>query len=479
MPFYPHLLRNVVMPLALWRRGESAQLCYQRQFERSQFLSADALRALQWQRLRDLLGHAYANCPFYRERFEQSGAHPGDLRSPEDLRRALPPLTKQDVQEHGARLLATNWPRADLIRNQTGGSTGQPIVFYLSRDRKCSRAAATVRHNRWAGWEVGDRAAVIWGAPADRPADNWRSRLRGALLREPLWLDTGALTEETMLGFLAALRQFEPGIIQAYARAAVLFARYLETCGLVPPRPRAIVTSAEVLEAEDRALLERVFGAPVFNRYGCREVSVIASECPAHSGLHVMAEGLYLEIETPDGPAEPGTMGAILVTDLLNRAMPLIRYRIGDLGAWAPGACSCGRSLPRLERVAGRVTDFLVGCAGQLVSGVFLATYVVAQRPSLGQVQIHQDRAGAVTYRVKPGPGFQADADGAYLRAATRRYLGEPADAALEIVAELPRAPSGKFQFSRSSVTPAFLGPRPRAAPAVLAPSWQRCPPTQ
>ena len=113
----------------------------------------------------------------------------------------------------------------------------------------------------------------------------------------------------------------------------MLFARFLRERGIRAYRPQSLVTSAEMLEEEDRRTLEEVFGCPVFNRYGCREVSVIASECPAHSGLHVNAECLLVEIETPSGPADPGEVGAILVTDLLNLAMPLIRYRIGDLGA--------------------------------------------------------------------------------------------------------------------------------------------------
>jgi phenylacetate-CoA ligase len=472
MPLYQRLVRDVFLPLSLWRAGEAAQLRYQREFESTQFLPAAELRQLQWRRLRALLSHAHAHCPFYRERFERAGLSPADFRGPEDLR-ALPVLEKLDLQQQGERLVARNWPRADLIRNQTGGSTGTPVTFYLSRDRKCSRAAATLRHNRWAGWEVGDKAAVLWGAPRDRPADNWRARLRARLLRDPLWLDTAALSEATLAQFHAALWRQRPRVIQAYARAAVLFARYLEAAGLRPYRPHSLVTSAEVLEDDDRALLERVFGCPVFNRYGCREVSVLASECPAHSGMHVMAEGLYLEIETPAGPAAPGQTGSILVTDLLNGAMPLIRYRIGDLGAWAPGQCPCGRGLPRLERVAGRVTDFLVGSDGRLVSGVFLATYVVAQRPSLGQVQIHQDRPGAVVYRLKPGPTFDPEADRNYLEEATRTYLGPRAGARVEVVADLPASPSGKFLFSRSSVTPAFLGgpaTTPTVAPVATSP---------
>ena len=183
---------------------------------------------------------------------------------------------------------------------------------------------------------------------------------------------------------------------------------------------------------------------------------MIASECAAHRGMHTMAEGLYVEVETPDGPARPGEVGSILVTDLLNFAMPLIRYRIGDMGSWAAGRCPCGRGLPRLEHVAGRVTDFLVGGDGRLVSGVHLATYVVAQRPSLGQVQIRQDQKGAVLFRLKPGRDFDATGDLGYLREATREYLGAACRVVVEIVENLPVEPSGKFLFSRSTVSPHF-----------------------
>jgi phenylacetate-CoA ligase len=459
MSLYAGLVRHVLTPLALWRRGERRQLAYQREFERTQYLSEDDLRHLQWVRLEALLRHAYERCPFYRRRFEQAGLCPDDVRCLEDLRK-LPVLEKRDVQLHAAEMIARGWSESDLIRNQTGGSTGTPITFYLSRDRKCSRAAATLRHNGWAGWRVGHRAAVIWGAPRDRPGDDWRARLRGAILREPRWLDTAALTEATLKCFHDELWHYQPRIIQAYARSAVLFARYLVDKRLRPYRPAAIVTSAEVLEAKDRELLESVFGCEVFNRYGCREFSVVASECPAHAGLHVMAEGLFVEIDTPGGPAEPGQVGSLLVTDLLNPAMPMIRYRIGDMGSWARHRCPCGRNLPLLDEVAGRVTDFLVGADGRLVSGVYLATYVVAQRRSLGQVQIHQSRAGHVVYRLCPGPGFDPQADGDYLRQATREHLGAAATAEVEPVAALPVEPSGKFLFSRSSVAPAFLAER-------------------
>ncbi len=462
MPIVPLLIRNVLHPLWLRQCGKSVQLRYQREFERTQFLSADELRQLQWLRLQRLLHHAWDRCPFYRKRMQDQGITPTDLRGPEDLR-LLPPLEKRDIQEQGPRLLAEGFPAEDLIPNRTGGSTGTPLLFYLDRERDCSRAAATLRHNAWAGYRPGDCAAQIWGAPRDRPNPSWRSWLRGKLLREPLWLDAAHLTEETMTAFHQTLCRSRPRVLLGYARALVLFARFLLAQGLQPCRPVSLIATAEVLEDEDRGLVEEVFGCPVFNRYGCREVSVIASECPTHCGMHIMAEGLYIEIETPAGPARPGEMGSILVTDLLNRAMPLIRYRIGDLGSWATGDCPCGRHLPRLQQVAGRVTDFLVGSDGRLVSGAALTINVVARRPSLGQVQIRQTRRGAVQYRIKPGRDFDPIADLEYLRQETWHYLGEDTSVEACPVAELPHEPSGKFLFSCSTVTPDFLG-RPSSA---------------
>jgi phenylacetate-CoA ligase len=450
--------RRLFYPLSLWRSGKLAELRYRREFARTQFLPPEELRDLQLHRLRTQLEHAYRNCPFYRRRFDRAGLLPGDVRRLEDLA-ALPPLEKAELQRHREELVAQNWPREDRFEEWTGGSTGTPVSFFYNLERKCSGEAATWRHNNWAGWDVGHRSAALWGAPRDAPRAGLRGRLRSALLQRQIYLDTGHMTEEKLHEYHERLKSFRPRVILAYARSAVLLARYLERRGLTAYRPHSLVTSAEVLTPDERGLLERVFGCPVFNRYGSREVGVIASECERHAGLHTMAEGLYVEVVRGDRAAAPGETGAILVTDLLNRALPLIRYRIGDAGSWEGGACPCGRGLPRLRSVAGRVTEFLVGADSRLVSGVFLATYVVGQRVSLGQVQIEQTEPGRVLYRVKPGPGFDPGPDLGYLEGLTRRYLGEGTVAEFELVEELRPEPSGKFRFSRSTVVPDFLAP--------------------
>jgi phenylacetate-CoA ligase len=455
MSLRQRLIRDVLSPLVLWHAGDLDERRYLREFERTQWLPREQIEQLQWQRLRKLLDHAYTNCPFYRERFEQAGLMPRDLGRLEDLA-WLPVLEKREIQEQGERMVAENWLRADLVPNQTGGSTGTPVAFFLSQDRQRSRTAATQRHNRWAGWDIGDRFAVLWGAPRDAPGQTWRTWLRDVLLGRPLWLDTGHVTEEKLFDFHRELLRFRPQAIQAYARSLLLFARFLAAHKLPVPQVPALVTSAEMLEPDERDFIEGVFGCRLFDRYGCREVSVIASECEAHEGLHVMAEGLYVEIVAGDRPAKPGEAGSILVTDLLNFPMPLIRYRIGDVGAWAEGNCPCGRGLPRLQCVHGRVTDFLTGSDGRLVSGAALTIYIVARRPSLGQVQIEQERAGEVRYRIRPGRNFCYTSDLEYLERTTRQHLGDDTLVLWEFVDEIRSEPSGKFQFSRSSVVPAF-----------------------
>lgn len=450
---YSAIVRNLLYPLDCWRTGRGAERRYRREFERSQFLPLAEIKRRQLLRTQHLLQHAYAHCPFYQRRFDEVGIRPDDISNLEDVAN-LPVLEKRHIQLHRDEMVARDWPKDDLVPNLTGGSTGTPLSFFVTRERMCSRAAATWRHNRWAGWQIGDKAAAIWGAARDAPRPTWKSRLRNLLLDRTIHLNTACITEAKLRDFDRQLKCFRPKVILAYAKSAVLFARFLKHEAIAAYQPQAIVTSAEVLEDEERLLLEDVFGCPVFNRYGCREVSVIASECDQHDGMHIMAEGLYVEIVRDGRAARPGELGEVLVTDLLNYGMPLIRYRIGDMASPIEGGCSCGRGLPRLGRMAGRVTDFLLGSEGHLVSGAVLTVAVVARRPSLGQVQILQQRVGEVVFKIAPPEGRQpGHADLDFLCDEARAYLGQDTVVEFEFVDHIPPEPSGKYRFCVSKVS--------------------------
>lgn len=453
---YSNVVRRVLYPLDMWRSGDREVLHFRREFEHTQWLSGEQHRELTWSRVRALVDHAYQNCSFYRRRFDLVGAVPRDLKSLEDLSQ-LPILEKEDIQSNRDEMVAENWPRHDLIPNQTGGSTGEPVSFYINQSRHCSRTAAMWRHNAWAAYDVGDKAAYIWGAIPDAPKHSLKQWCRNSLIDRVLYLDAANITEEKMRAFHLALKKFRPKIIQAYARTLALFAQYLKSRSLIAYQPDSIITSAEFLSPADRTLIEEVFACPVFNRYGCREFGVIASECAEHDGLHVMAEGLHIEIACGSRPARAGETGSIVVTDLLNFAMPMIRYRIGDMASGHGIACRCGRGLPTLQGIEGRTTDFLVGADGRLVSGVFLATYVIAHAGSLGQVQLYQDTPGRVLYRIRQSAGKPIPReDLSFVERETKRHLGEATDVDFEFVNQIPNGPSGKFLYCISKVQATF-----------------------
>ena len=450
------LIQHILDPLDLWRIGEGATKRYEREFERSQFLSSEQLAKIQLRLLQELVTHAYQNCPFYTEQLDKVGFRPDDLQSLQDLQR-LPVLEKTHIQSRRDDMVSRAAQAKDLKPNKTGGSTGSPLSFFVSHDRMCSREAATRRHNRWAGWNVGDKVALVWGASPDLPQDTLKARLRNWLLDRKLVFDTSSVTDDKIRNFFADYESFRPTIILAYAQSLVLVVKHLMASGLHPKhRPLSIVTSAEMLTDADRVLLESYFGCRVFNRYGCREVSVIASECDQHDGLHVMAEGLYVEILDGDRPVADGEVGSVVVTDLRNHAMPLIRYRNGDMSSINYQPCSCGRSLPRLNALEGRLTDFLVRDDGSLVSGAFLTVYLIADRPSLGRVQIVQRELGQVCmYMTGTGQTeAQWQEDIAFLRAAVARHLGSGTQFEYKIVSSIPNSASGKYVYVRSEVKP-------------------------
>jgi phenylacetate-coenzyme A ligase PaaK-like adenylate-forming protein len=445
------LIRTALFP-AWVRKNRSGRLAYLRDLERTQYLTPDQLRDLQWVQLRSLLEHAYEHCAFYRGKFQAAGLTPADVRRPGDIS-LVPQTTKTEIQEHQRELIAEPFRERALIKDMTGGSTGSPMVFYYDEDRRDSRTAAALRHDRWTGWDIGEKLAVLWGAPRDVARQpRWQTRVRDWIIQRSLVLDASAIDDATMLAFCGKLRTYRPQFVLAYANTLALFARFVRDAGLTPMRPKAIICSGEFLTPESRDLIESTFGCAVFNRYGSREFSVIASECAAHQGMHVNAENLLVEVLVNEVPSS-GQDGELVITDLRNRAMPLIRYRTRDTGRLEPGACRCGRGLPLLHLTGGRTTDFLTAANGQKVSGIVLSTYGITDIAGIRQVQFVQDRLGAVTARIARGPEWSDDSFAA-LAARIHGLLGESMTIETEYVDRIPLEASGKYRFSVSRLGP-------------------------
>lgn len=439
MDLMAQCVRHIVLPIYLSWIG-SEQLPQYRRLVKSQFHPEEELRRRQWSAVQDMLRYVHGHNRFYRRRLDELGATPDDFRSWGDFAR-LPLLTKDDLREHADDLLSDGWNLSSLIRKRTGGSTGVPVHLYLDLHAARMKSGVTMRHDEWAHFHVGMKKAALWGDV--KPRTSLWHRLTDALYTRTTYLDTLKMDDRSMLGFAEAIRRTSTRLLFGHGHSLYHFAKFLRDRRVADLRLKGIISSSEMLPPSERRVVEEVFGDIVFDRYGCEEVGLIASECEKHDGMHVAAEGMYVEIL--DGTEE--VPGRVVVTDLLNRATPIIRYEIGDLALSKLGPCVCGRGLPRIGRVIGRTSDFLYTPEGRQISGISLLDTVIIHIPGFRRVQVVQESLDVLTFNVVRGEGF-SDASLGTLAAAVTKYFGPSMSHKVVIVDAIPMTGRGKFQFS-------------------------------
>ena len=421
-----------------------------RELEKTQWLSRDEVLQLQWGKLRRLLAHAYANVPFYRRRFETARVTPADIRTPADMER-IPPLTKQDLRQHLDELIATNANRSQLRRNATGGSTGEPTVFFNDQLDLDYGSAVVLRNYRWVGLEPGETHVMLWGSAFDLSLfASAKGRLTNWVLNRHI-LSAFELTEPSLLHYIDVVHRLRPRVITGYASVLELLACYIVQSGVSfqPQELRAVLSTAETLRPDQRALMERAFGCPIFNRYGSREVGCVAHECE-HRGLHINAENLYVEVVQDGHPVPTGEFGELAVTTLNNYGFPFIRYLIGDAGRLLDEPCPCGRGLPVLGGLLGRVHDILVTPDGRFLPGEFFP-HLFKDVVGVERFQVIQRELGRLLIRILPNDAYRpSDTD--FVLEKTRQVVGEQMQVEVEFVDELPTLPSGKMRFTVSEI---------------------------
>ncbi len=449
---YP-LCRHLVAPAwAAWEH--SAYLRHQRDLRRTQYDTPGAIRTRQWNAVSKLLRHAYHTTDYWRERLDTQSLVPDAIRSFEDFRR-VPLLSKHDLRTRAEELVSREYSRATLHYHTTSGSTGHSVGVYVDDPAQQFRRACTLRSDEWTGWRLGQRTAMVWGNP-EFLQHGWRGRLRNALLDRASYLDTLNMDRQALTSFVQTQRRRRPSLLMGHAHSLYLLAKFCQSLGGPGFQPTGILSTAMVLHDWERTVIEQVFGARVTNRYGCEEVALIACECAQHDGLHVNSDGVYLELLRADGtPAAPGEPGSVVVTDLSNRAMPLLRYQVGDVATWAQGGCACGRTLPRLARLEGREADYVITPAGNLVSGISLTENFATQIPGLAQMQIIQEQLDFFRLRVVRGPDFGPASEERICHLVAERF-GSDVRYQCEYVDRIAPEPSGKYRFCISKVANPF-----------------------
>jgi phenylacetate-CoA ligase len=442
------LTRHLVAPA--WAAWEgSPYLRNYRNLTRTQFDAFEVIRERQLSAVRDILSHAAATVPYYRDLLRRHDIRPDVVRSFDDFLR-VPLLTKRDIREQGDALLSDAYRDRPLHVKKTSGSTGVPLVVKIDDDGMQFKRACTLRSDEWSGWRLGGRVAKVWGNPEYLKL-GWRGRVRNTLLDRATYLDTLRMTDAALASFARELKRRPPALIFGHAHSVYLFAEYVRNHGPAGIRPDGIITTAMVLHEWQRRVIEDVFRCKVTNRYGCEEVSLIASECEEHAGLHVNADSLYVEILCNGRPAAEGVPGAVVITDLTNRAMPLIRYKVGDVAVSSSRRCPCGRGLPLLDQLEGRESDYVTAESGELISGISLTENFALHVPGVAQMQIVQESRTRFQFRIVRGDDF-GDESVERLRFLVQERFGPNTRFDVEYLDEIPQEPSGKYRFCISKV---------------------------
>jgi phenylacetate-CoA ligase len=397
-----------------------------RDLRESQWLSPEKMRELQEVKLRRLVRHAYHHVPYYRDKMKASGIGPDDVQTLDDLHK-LPFLTKNDVRQHlYFDIMSDNHDKAEVLKVTTSGSTGEPFVCFVDREQLEFRWAATIRAMEWTGWRFGDRQLRLWHQTLGMSKTQVARELADAFLSRRKFIPAYEMSDDTLREFVKAIEDFQPVLLDGYAESFNFLARYLGEHGRLNVKPKGIISSAQTLPEGSRKIIEETFGCKVFDKYGSREFSGIAYECDAHMGHHVVGEGYIVEVLKDGKPAKPGEVGEVVITDLNNTCLPFIRYRIGDLAEALDQSepCVCGRGLPRLGKIEGRVQSIIIGSKGQYVPGTFFAHVFKDYDHAIRQFQIVQTERGAITLKVVKGKRYSEEVLAEVLKV-LHQFLGD------------------------------------------------------
>ncbi|WP_256205434.1 phenylacetate--CoA ligase family protein [Nitrosomonas cryotolerans] len=445
---YTSLVSNLFFPLHE-RLKQHDSVAVRKQMEITQWWDKDRLYDFQLSRLRSFLSRVQTRVPYYQQLFTELDFNAASIQSLTDLER-LPRLNKSIIR---ANLEALKSSQAqDLARFNTGGSSGEPLIFFIGKRRISHDIAAKWRATRWWNVDIGDPEIVIWGSPIELGAQDRLRRIRDRILKTKL-LPAFEMSEQKLDQFLAEIRIMRPKMLFGYPSALSHIARHAEAKGqrMDDLGIRVAFVTSERLYDEQRQQISKIFNCPVANGYGARDAGFIAHECP-QGGMHITAEDILVEIvDTQGNTLPPGQAGEIVVTHFATDDFPFIRYQTGDMGVLDSQACACGRGLPLIREIQGRSTDFVVTQDGTVMHGLALI-YILRDLPQVDAFKIIQESKNLTTVWLVTKTNLDSELV-RRIEQAFKARLGQKVNILVERVAQIPPEKSGKFRYVMSRVT--------------------------
>jgi phenylacetate-CoA ligase len=433
--------------------------------ERTQWLSLEALQTEQTARLNQLLHTALLHSPWHAARLREAALEArvkAGAATLADLA-VLPTMNKRDARDNVEQLVWRGVP-GGVFKYTTGGSSGEPLIFYFGRTRQAADAAGRLRARRWWGVEPGAREVYLWGAPVELNKTDRIKTLRDRLVNQ-LLLNAFEMSPARMDAYLGALQAWNPLAIYGYASSLALLAAHAEARGITLKLPALRVVSAtgEPLFPHQRERVERVFGVAVSVEYGARDAGLMALESPDGVLLQMSETHLIEVLDAAGQPVADGVEGEAVITSLVSEAQPFIRYRTGDVVRRSARRDPGGRSLAVLDAVVGRQTDFIVAADGRIMHALAVI-YVLRAIPGVSQFKLVQHALDRLEVQVVPDARWN-DTARAAVTDGLRARLGPALAVDLKLQDAIAPEASGKHRYVVSHVPlPGALAQKVEAA---------------
>ena len=413
--------------------------------QESQWWSREKLEEHQMQQLEKLLAHSYENVPYYRRIFDERGLKPTDIQDFDDLKK-LPYLTKEIIREHLPDLVAKNYPKSKLHYVNTGGTTGIPLSFYWEEGLTDPKEWAFIwRQWNWAGAKLGDKRIILRGDTINRFRKGKRQWWEFSPLDNALILSSYQMTDETIPEYIEIINRFKPVAIQAFPSNLDILVKLMKKTNLRIESAKFISTSSETLYPHQRERIERFMGVSIYDLYGNTERNALIMQCEKHN-YHIIPEYGLVELIGTSGNHANGhrEMGEIIATGFNNFAMPLIRYKTGDFTLCSEAGCSCGRNYPLLDKVKGRMQEFVITRDNRLISmtGINVHSDVF---DNVKQFQFCQDKKGELILNIVKMKTY-VDRDTEHIKRLFEK-LGDDMELLVRFVPSIPRTKGGKYRF--------------------------------
>lgn len=423
---------------------------YLSDYRKTQWATENEIIDIQTRSLNKLLKKAAQSSAYYRKTFSKNLLDQITASSVPiaDLNK-FPILEKQNIVSDYYELISS---QSNFISSTktTGGSTGQAVSILKNPNALARERAATWRSYEWAGVSIGDRQARFWGT-AINSHNKFKNNLIDIIANRKR-LSAFEVNRSSLERYLATLYKFKPDYLYGYVSMIHEFCEFLnEYQNRLPDSVKSIITTSEVLSLSQRKFIENTTGLKVYNEYGCGEVGSIAHECSC-GNMHIMSENLIVEIVDDNG--EASEEGHIIVTDLHNTAMPLIRYRVGDKGAISKNPCPCGRKLPILEKIHGRAYDFITLINGTKIHPeIIMYVFEELKDKNFGirQFQFIQSDIESFKILLVKDKNFSEDSI-KHLSHKIKQLLGSKISLEFSFVNEIEREPSGKIRIIKREI---------------------------